>query len=138
MPSTNRPAPADHHITDVSSCPEPPLLVSENTAMIHVIATVELNEGTRSAFLQEFAKVLPQVRAESGCIEYGAAVDLAASLGVPTPQRGNVVLILEKWHSLEALQSHLGAAHMQAYRTRVKDFVNRVSLQVLEPVTLAE
>jgi len=44
-----------------------------------------------------------------------------------------VVTIVEKWESLEALQAHVVAPHMAAYRERVKDFVVRVSLQVLEP-----
>ncbi len=34
--------------------------------MIHVIATIELNPGTREAFLEEFRKLVPLVRAEAG------------------------------------------------------------------------
>ena len=43
--------------------------------MIHVIATVELNPGTRDKFLAEFRKIIPDVKAEAGCIEYGPAID---------------------------------------------------------------
>ena len=43
--------------------------------MIHVIATVQLAPGTRGPFLEEFRKVVPLVRAEDGCLEYGAAID---------------------------------------------------------------
>jgi quinol monooxygenase YgiN len=101
--------------------------------MIHVIATVEVQAGRREAFLTEFRRVVPLVRAEPGCLEYGPTVDLLAGLPVATPLREDVVVILEKWESLDALRTHLGAPHMQEYRTRVKDLVVRVQLQVLQP-----
>ena len=101
--------------------------------MIHVIATIEVAAGKRNDFLAEFRRIVPQVRAETGCIEYGPAVDLAADLAVPVPLRENVAVILEKWESLDALKAHMVAPHMQDYRVRVKDLVARVQLQVLEP-----
>jgi len=101
--------------------------------MIYVIATAELKPGTRDAFLAEFRKNVPNVRAEKGCIEYGPTVDIASGIKTQVPLRDSVVTIVEKWESLEALQAHVVAPHMAAYRERVKDFVVRVSLQVLEP-----
>jgi len=101
--------------------------------MIHVIATVELAEGKREAFLEEFRKVVPLVRAEPGCLEYGAAVDVPTGIPVQGPPRENVVTIVEKWESVEALRAHLQAPHMLAYRPKVKDFVVGVKLHVLEP-----
>ena len=102
--------------------------------MIHVIATVELQAGTRQHFLDEFAQVVPKVKAEVGCIEYGAAVDLATSIPVQVPMRPDVATIVEKWSGLEQLNAHLVAPHMKAYRERVKPFVVRTTLQVLAPV----
>ncbi len=101
--------------------------------MIHVIATVEIVAGRREAFLQEFHRVVPLVRAEAGCLEYGPAVDTASGLAAQVPLREQVVVILEKWESLDALKAHLAAPHMAAYRQRVKDLVQSVQLQVLEP-----
>jgi quinol monooxygenase YgiN len=101
--------------------------------MIHVIATIEVAAGKREAFLAEFRRNLPLVRAEVGCIEYGPTVDVKAELPVPVPLRDNVVVVLEKWQSLSALRAHFAAPHMQEYRGRVKDFVVRVELQLLEP-----
>ncbi len=43
--------------------------------MIHVIATIELVPGMREAFLAVFRKLIADVRAEKGCIEYGPAID---------------------------------------------------------------
>jgi quinol monooxygenase YgiN len=101
--------------------------------MIHVIATVELAEGRRQAFLEEFHRLVPLVRAEDGCIEYGPAVDVASGLATQSPPRDHVVTMVEKWASLDALKAHLAAPHMAEYRARVKDLVRRVELQVLEP-----
>jgi quinol monooxygenase YgiN len=101
--------------------------------MIHVIATVEVNPGKRDALLAEFRKLVPLVRAEAGCLEYGPAVDVATGIPAQGPPREDVVVVVEKWESLDALRAHLAAPHMQEYRGRVKDLVARVRLQVLQP-----
>ena len=48
--------------------------------MIYVIATLDLEPGSRGAFLSEFRKVVPLVRQEAGCIEYGPAVDATTGI----------------------------------------------------------
>lgn len=101
--------------------------------MIHVIGIVELRPGTRDKFLAEFSVIKPQVAAEDGCIEYAAAIDLASGLSVQPPLRPDTVTIVEKWTGLPALMSHLAAPHMGSYRDRVKDFVVKATIQVLEP-----
>lgn len=102
--------------------------------MIHVIATIELNPGTRDHFLAEFRKVIAPVRAEAGCIEYGPTVDATSGLPAQGSVRQDVVTVVERWESLEHLQAHLVATHMLEYRPKVKDFVKTVSLQILEPI----
>lgn len=101
--------------------------------MIHVLATVNVVEGKRSAFLAEFHQVIPKVRAEDGCIEYGAAVDVVTNLPAHVGPREQTVVIVEKWRDLAALENHLMAPHMLAYRERIRDLVENVSLQILEP-----
>ena len=101
--------------------------------MIHVLALIEITPGHREDFLGEFRKVSVPVRAEAGCIEYGAAVDAVTDL-VQQQQLGeNHVLIIEKWESLDHLKAHLVAPHMTDYRIRIKSFVQSVRLQVLDP-----
>jgi quinol monooxygenase YgiN len=51
------------------------------------------------------------VRAEKGCIEYGAAVDLPTDISAQILLHENVVIILEKWAALDALKAHLAAPH---------------------------
>ncbi len=101
--------------------------------MVHVLATVEVAEGARDAFLAEFHQIVPTVRAEEGCLEYGAAVDVATGLQAQPPLRGQVVVIVEKWRDLPALEAHLAAPHMTAYRARVRNVVLKTTLQVLAP-----
>ena len=101
--------------------------------MIYVIATIKVKPGKREAFLAEFQKNMPNVRAEKGCIEYGPTLDLKTDIKAQIPLRENTVTIVEMWEGLPALQVHLQAPHMATYRERVKDYVASVSLQVLEP-----
>lgn len=102
--------------------------------MIHVIATIDLNPGTRAAFLAEFHKIVPPVRAESGCLDYGPTIDADTGIAAQGSVRPDVVTVVERWESLEHLQAHLVAPHMVEYRPKVKDFVKSVKLQILKPV----
>jgi quinol monooxygenase YgiN len=42
------------------------------------------------------------------------------------------VTIVEKWASIDALRAHDTAAHMQAYRGRVKDYVRGKEVRILK------
>ena len=99
--------------------------------MIHVIASVKLKSGKRAAFLEVFRANAVTVRKEEGCIEYVPAVDAATDL---PPQRldENVVTILEKWENVAALKAHLLSPHMLTYREKVADFVEEVTLKILQ------
>ena len=101
--------------------------------MIHVIATIELAPGHRDDFLREFHALVPLVRAETGCVEYGPTVDVETPMAPNAPPRDDVVTVVEKWADLEALKAHLAAAHMADYRQRVKPWVRKVDLRVLRP-----
>ncbi len=99
--------------------------------MIVVLASIRVKAGRVSEFLEILKSNVPSVRAEEGCIEYLPTVD--AQTGLP-PQvlDENVVTIIEKWDSLEALRNHIKAPHMLAYREKVKDIVEDLSLKVLK------
>lgn len=101
--------------------------------MIHVVATVELNPGTRERFIAEFKKNVPLVLAEDGCQGYAPVVD--AVTGFPTQANIGLdkICVIEQWASLDALKAHSVAPHMKAYRVAVKDLVKGVSLQVFSP-----
>ena len=101
--------------------------------MIHVLAQIETVPGHRNDFLAEFAQVAILVRQEAGCIEYGAAVDVPTGIPVQNFLGETVVMIVEKWDSIDHLTAHLVAPHMTDYRVRIKSFVQGVTLRVLEP-----
>ena len=102
----------------------------ENFNMIYVIASIHIKEGHVPDFIDIFKSNIPHVLAEEGCIEYAPTVDLATGLP-PQAIDANVVTIIEKWRSLDDLNRHLAAAHMRAYREKVKDLVQTLSLKVL-------
>ena len=76
--------------------------------MIFVIATVELVEGRRPEYLLELRKMIPVVRAEKGCLEYGGAIDVASGLPVQEPVDENAVVIIERWGRCRCAQSASG------------------------------
>ena len=101
--------------------------------MIHVIADIDVAVGKRGEFLAVFRDLVPLVRAESGCIAYGPAVDVATPIEIQQPVRGDAVTVIEQWESIDALQTHLQSPHMQTYFEQVKELVTGVQIRVLEP-----
>lgn len=102
--------------------------------MIHVIAFITTQPGRRAEVLAEFAKVIPLVHAEAGCIEYGATVDMPGAGAIQTPLGADSFAVVEKWESLAALKAHGAAEHMKAYAARVGDMLANRVIHVLEPV----
>ena len=99
--------------------------------MINVLAAISVKPGKRDEFVKIFKANVPNVRAETGCIEYVPTVDVDAELA-PQVLDENSVTVIEKWESLEALRDHLVAPHMMAYKEQVKDIVDGVSIKVLQ------
>jgi quinol monooxygenase YgiN len=101
--------------------------------MIFVIATIEVVDGHRDRFLAEFHRLVPLVRQEQGCLEYGPTVDVPTDIAAQGPIRDHTVTVVEKWESVETLKAHLAAPHMAEYRERVRELVAAVDLQILTP-----
>ena len=100
--------------------------------MVYVIATLELAPGKRAAFLAEFAKVVPLVHAEQGCVEYLPVVDADTDIASQHRMGPDSVTIVEKWTSVDALRAHDTSAHMQAYRTRVKEYLRGREIRIMK------
>ena len=98
--------------------------------MINVIASIHIKEGRLSEFIEIFKTNIPKVLEEKGCVEYVPTIDIPTGLPIQK-LNNNVVTIIEKWGSLEDLQTHLTAPHMLAYKEKVKNLVDKVSLKVL-------
>lgn len=101
--------------------------------MIFVIADIDVTPGKREEFLAAFRQLVPQVLAEDGCIEYGPTIDVETNNDAQSATSVDRVTVVEKWESLDALESHLIAPHMMEYRKQVSGLVTSVALKVLEP-----
>ena len=99
--------------------------------MINVLASAYVRPGKRAEYLGILNANVPHVLKEKGCAGYIAAIDVDAGMPVQVLDE-NVVTIIERWESLEALRDHLASAHMLEYREKVKDMVEKVSLKVLQ------
>lgn len=102
--------------------------------MIYVLATITVAPGKREEFVQAFLQLAPLVRQEEGCLEYVPTIDVDTNISAQGEARPDVVTIVERWESVEALEAHLVAPHMIEFRTRVKGLTLGTSLQIVEPV----
>ncbi len=101
--------------------------------MIHVIAVITAKPGQRAALLDAFRANVPAVRAEAGCIEYGAAVDLEGGPSFQTPCGPDSFMVIEKWADLDALKAHAAAPHMVDYGARTREMVAQRAIHILQP-----
>ena len=101
--------------------------------MIHVIAVITAKPGKREEVLGHFRANVPAVRAEKGCIEYGAAVDADPALPVQTKYGPDTLVVVEKWESMDALKAHAAAPHMQAYGAKTKELLASRVIHILSP-----
>ena len=101
--------------------------------MIHVVAVITAKPGKREEILGHFRANVPAVRAEKGCIEYGAAVDADTGLKLQTSWGPDTFLVIEKWESVDALKAHAAAPHMAAYGAKTKDLIASRVIHILSP-----
>jgi quinol monooxygenase YgiN len=99
--------------------------------MISVIALIRIKNGRLSEFIEIFKANVPNVLEEKGCIDYVPTIDIPTGLP-PQELDKDVVTIIEKWGSLKALHAHMSAPHMLAYKERVKDLVEKISIKILK------
>jgi quinol monooxygenase YgiN len=101
--------------------------------MIHVIAVITARPGKREEILRHFRANVPNVHAEKGCIEYGAAVDAENALPFQTKWGADSLLVIEKWESMDALKAHAAAPHMAAYGAKTKELIASRVIHILSP-----
>jgi quinol monooxygenase YgiN len=113
---------------------QPPGSSSEEpNTMIHVVAVITAKPGMRDSILQAFRDNVPAVKAEPGCIEYGAAVDFEDGPKFQTKYGPDTLLVIEKWAGMDALKAHAAAPHMAAYAARTKDMIVSRQIHILSP-----
>ena len=100
---------------------------------VYVVAAIEVKPGKRAEYIEIFKDNVPNVLAEDGCGFYVPVVDFDSGIGAQEPIRENVMTVVEKWASIDALRAHLQAPHMATYREQVKDLVTGLKLYVMQP-----
>jgi quinol monooxygenase YgiN len=101
--------------------------------LIHVIAVITAKPGQREPILHHFRANVPAVRAEKGCIEYGAAIDAEGAPSFQTKWGADTFLVVEKWESIDALKAHAAAPHMAAYAAKTKEMIANRVIHILSP-----
>ena len=101
--------------------------------MIHVIAVITAKPGKRAEILNAFHANVPNVHAEKGCIEYGAAIDADPALPFQKKWGDETFRVIEKWESMEALKAHAAAPHMAAYGAKTKELIASRVIHILSP-----
>ena len=103
--------------------------------MLNVVAIITAHPGQREAILTAFADNVAAVRAEAGCIEYGAVVD-AEGFGSFQARLGpDSFVVIEKWADADALKAHARSPHMAAYAAKTKDLTAARAVHVLAPAS---
>jgi quinol monooxygenase YgiN len=102
-------------------------------SVVHVLAMITAKPGQRDALLETFHANVPAVRAEDGCIEYGAAVDVDVLGRFQAMLGPDSFVVIEKWASAEALKAHGTSPHMVAYAANTKELVASRAIHVLAP-----
>jgi quinol monooxygenase YgiN len=101
---------------------------------IHVIAMITAKPGLRAELLEIFNANVPAVRAEEGCLEYGAAIDTDVLGRFQALLGPDSLVVIEKWASGAALKAHAASPHMAAYAAKTKDMIASRAIHVLSPV----
>ncbi len=73
--------------------------------------------------------MLPEVRAEKGCVEYLPTIDGEDSPASFVP---DVIVVIEKWESRADFGAHATAPHVAAYRADIKDLMAKIEIHVLQ------
>ena len=102
-------------------------------SMVHVVAIITAKPGLRDEILTAFRANVPTVRAEDGCIEYGATIDAEGVGSLQARFGDDTFVVVEKWESLPALKAHAAAPHMAAYGAQTKDMIASRVIHVLSP-----
>merc|ERR1711973_1015579 len=82
----------------------PKLIASSHKGKLHFVVRFCVKPGMKPQFYDVFEPAIKATHAEKGCIAYQLHEDFIDE---------NVVWMLEEWESLDAVKSHMQAAHTQ-------------------------
>src|SRR5262245_15386385 len=102
-------------------------------AVVQLIITVKVRPDSVADYIAAFAAIAPDVRLETGCIEYHVYRD-STDPRFDNEKRPDTVVICEKWESIEALQAHTRhSPALNGFRQAVKGMKLESSYRLLTP-----
>ncbi len=90
--------------------------------MIYVLATITTLSGQAAALIRGARACIDATRLEEGCISYDYVQDT---------EKPDVVVVIERWSSREALAAHLLVPHLAAWREARKPFVKATKVEII-------
>jgi quinol monooxygenase YgiN len=101
--------------------------------MLTIIAEIHAhpNDSHKEKIIQAFKKITPTVLQEQGCHGYQLLVDANVEASYQTKD-SDLIIMLEKWETIEHLNAHLQTEHMQTYQVEVKDHVADIKIRILD------
>jgi quinol monooxygenase YgiN len=91
--------------------------------MIIVIATIHTQPGKAPDVISGARACIDGTRREDGCISYDYVQDT---------ERADVVMVIERWTSREALAAHFHVPHLNEWRERRKPWVKSVKVEIIQ------
>jgi quinol monooxygenase YgiN len=102
--------------------------------MVHLVVTFIIKDGMMDAYLAEVAKLRPLVLAEKGCVEYTYLKEIQTPFKIQEPVQENRLTLIERWESMEALETHSKSPHMAQYGKIMHPMRVSTSARVAETV----
>ena len=91
-----------------------------------VVATIVAKPGREAETEAVLLGLIAPTRRDAGYIGY----DLHRDLGDP-----RTFLFYETWENKAALDAHLASAHLEAFKARVPELVERLDVRLLDKIT---
>ena len=92
--------------------------------MIYVIATIYTLLGQAAALIAGARTCIDATRREDGCISYDYVQDT---------ERPDIVMVVERWSSREALAAHFHVPHLNQWREARKPLVRSTRVEIITP-----
>jgi quinol monooxygenase YgiN len=97
--------------------------------MIHIVAVLTAKNGHRAGLLTAFTAIIPAVRAEPGCIEYQAVIDLDRSVA---KFGADAVVVIEKWKDQASLDAHNEGAALKGFLESSRHLLAQADVYLLQ------
>lgn len=100
--------------------PVPVQFMSRERYMIYVFASVRVRRECLGRALDCYRELVPAVlQCEPGCLEYVPTVDV--DMGLSNQEKDAcLILVAERWRSLEDFRAHLGMPHSAVFRASME------------------